>query len=550
MGYGYQERDLDKSIIDWSGLTKTISDNLVKEANRRKDLKAEIEKTQQEELQALSKYEQGLDPSANAWVMQMAQQSVDFKKQNHKLMKAGLRSVNDSNLVSQNVMDGWSDLNSSLKSYNETYKKFVEKDGKGNQFILQEMADFVDLKNKRMVYDPNTGMPFLADIDSITGEIDQNSLRPVRAFNNIQAQEFEVVDVEAETKALASDTAAVEIAINSTSSIENARLHPLYTQFRDNAVKSILSSDQKTASVLMDYLNLDPTKDPNAKSGTVQYQRIKDYDDKGLPVIENITREIGQVQMEYVNGVLTPKLTEEQKKLAEDAVIASLENKLPFKSTKKYVAPPRPPAGDAKNKNIASLIENFVSRGDFSSLQSALSEKGFVGSKAPDKDGVLRLIDASGNEYKVNTKDRNAQQVGEEIAGHVGVGKFFKDRGVKGILSKSVLDPTNSSKYNVFVTASTKFDTQTNRTNITKKLEDSMGGPLSGNEKGQEIANRIQNLVGGAANISFVPGTNNITVNGKDIQGGVDNLSLVLNAVDNLNKTQGENPLNASNRKK
>ncbi len=36
--YKYKERDLDKSMIDWSGLTKTISDNLLKEkADREKE---------------------------------------------------------------------------------------------------------------------------------------------------------------------------------------------------------------------------------------------------------------------------------------------------------------------------------------------------------------------------------------------------------------------------------------------------------------------------------------------------------------------------------
>ena len=127
MGYGYQERDLDRSVIDWSSLTKTISDNLVKEAQRRENAKFEIEKTQQEELQKLNEYEQGLDPSANKWVMDMAQQAREFKMQNYKIMKAGLRSVNDAKLVSQNVMDGWADLNGALKSYNETYKKISEK---------------------------------------------------------------------------------------------------------------------------------------------------------------------------------------------------------------------------------------------------------------------------------------------------------------------------------------------------------------------------------------------------------------------------------------
>jgi len=208
MGYGYQERDLDRSVIDWAGLTKTISDNLVKEAQRRETAKFEIEKTHREELQKLNELEQGLDPSANKWVMKMAQQAREFKMQNYKIMKAGLRSVNDAKLVSQNVMDGWADLNGALKSYNETYKKISEKGGKGNQFLLQEMANFVDLKNKKIYYDPNSGSSYFANVDPKTGKMDETSLRPVRAFNNVQAQEFEVVDVESETTKMAQNTAA------------------------------------------------------------------------------------------------------------------------------------------------------------------------------------------------------------------------------------------------------------------------------------------------------------------------------------------------------
>lgn len=356
MGYGYQERKLDKSVIDWSGLTKTISDNLVKEAKRREELKFELEKTQQEELQKLNQYEQGLDPSANKWAMEMAQQAREFKMQNYKIMKAGLRSVNDSKLVSQNVMDGWTDLNGALKSYNETYKKLNEKGGKGNQFILQEMANFVDLKNKKIYYDPNTGSPYFADVNPNTGKMDEKSLRPVRAFNNVQAQEFEVIDVEAETTKLAQNTAAWELAISSTKDLENARLNPTYQQWRDNSVKSILSSDQRTASVLMDYLNLDPTSDSNAPSGTVTYQRVKGYDKQGKPIMETVTKNIGQVQMEYVNGVLTPTLTDEQKELAKDAVVSSLENKLAFKTAQQYVAP----TGTDKLNKIPTVSDENV----------------------------------------------------------------------------------------------------------------------------------------------------------------------------------------------
>ena len=48
--YSYKDRDIDKSTIDWSGLTKTISDNLMNEKKRRENLKLEIEEKHQEQM--------------------------------------------------------------------------------------------------------------------------------------------------------------------------------------------------------------------------------------------------------------------------------------------------------------------------------------------------------------------------------------------------------------------------------------------------------------------------------------------------------------------
>jgi hypothetical protein len=318
------------------------------------------------------------------------------------------------------------------------------------------MANFVDLKNKKIYYDPNSGSSYFANVDPKTGEIDEKSLRPVRAFNNVQAQEFEVIDVEAETTKLAQNTAAWELAVSSTRDLANARLNPTYQQWRDNSVKSILSSDQRTASVLMDYLNLDPTSDPDAPSGTVTYQRVKEYDKQGKPIVETVTKNIGQVQMEYVNGVLTPRLTDEQKELAKDAVVASLENKLAFKISQQYVAPRTTSRAATTNANVASLVENFVTKGDFSALKSALSQKGFTGTVAPDANGIIKLRDSDGSLLSVNTKGKTAKEVGKEIAGFLEVGSEFEQRTISGDLNPAVLDPNNISKYETFSTKATR----------------------------------------------------------------------------------------------
>ena len=64
--YKYKEReDISKSMIDWFGITKKISDNLMKEKTRRDDLKLKIEEDQAEKLKAIDQYAKGLDPTMN-----------------------------------------------------------------------------------------------------------------------------------------------------------------------------------------------------------------------------------------------------------------------------------------------------------------------------------------------------------------------------------------------------------------------------------------------------------------------------------------------------
>ena len=161
--YKYKEREVDKTRIDWSGLTKTISDNLVAEQARRDLLKADIEQKHEEQLQKLNEYEQGTDTSMNEFALAQAQSTRDFLLQNHKLMKMGLRGVNDSKLIKQRVSDTWSTFNGAVKTYNENFKRLSELEGIGNEAVIEAMGKDLDLKNKKLYFDPNTGSGYYVD---------------------------------------------------------------------------------------------------------------------------------------------------------------------------------------------------------------------------------------------------------------------------------------------------------------------------------------------------------------------------------------------------
>ena len=222
--YKYKARDLDRTEINWSQLTKNLSDSLIAEKDRRESAKLDLETKHAEQLQKLQEFEQGTDPTANDFAMRQAQSARQFLLQNHKLMTSGFKTVDDSKLVKQRVQDTWTSLNDSLKTYNTNYKRLSELEGKGNEAVLRKLSQQLDLKNKQVYYDPNTGSGYYADVDS-KGNVDMNTLLPVKAMNTIQAQEFETFDVNAQSAAVAQNVAQWSTFISSTQDLKDARLN-------------------------------------------------------------------------------------------------------------------------------------------------------------------------------------------------------------------------------------------------------------------------------------------------------------------------------------
>lgn len=354
--YGYKERDLDKSIIDWAGITKTISDDILTEKTRRDELKFTLEKTQQEQLNKLNDYEQGLDKSANMFAMQEAQNHRDFLMENHRLMKSGLISVNDSKITKQNVSDTWTNINGALKGHQEAYKKLTEAGGLGNLALAEDMSQMLDFKDKK-IYLSAKGEGFFAKVDPKTGEMDMKSLQPVKSVLNTQLQQWDTIDVQ---ESVVKDAAGADqwvISPTSTKTVDDVRNNPAYKVWKENKIKAALTTDRISSSVLMDYLNYDYTTDESeADADTI------------LMVRDN-------------NGVLQPKLTEEQTKKAKEAYGNALEMALGHKTTKQYVAPRTTPAATiGANESADSLydLSTRLAQGDsvaISQLKNQLYKK-------------------------------------------------------------------------------------------------------------------------------------------------------------------------------
>jgi len=427
--YKYKPREVDRTVIDWATLTKNLSDGLIAEKERRESAKMELETKHAEQLQKLQEYEQGIDPTANDFAMKQAQNARQFLLQNHKLMTSGFKSVDDSKLVKQRVQDTWTNINNSLKTYNDNYKRLSEKDGKGNEAYLKAISNQLQLKNKQIYYDPNTGSGYYADVDK-NGNIDMNSLLPVKAMNTIQHQEFETFDVNAQSAAVAQNVAQWKTFITSTQDLTDSRLNPNYQQWIDNQAKSALSNDEKKASILMDYLGIEYDVDGKPSQRTVTYQRVKEYKEDGSMVMEDVTVNIGDVEMTLnkQTGKLEPKLTPEQAKLAEDAYKNAIEIQIGREASKQYVAPKTPSAGVTAAKQTAQLIDQFVRDGSVASLEAALRNDpslGITGTRLDASTNTL-YVTKNGTEEPVDL-NQNAADIGIALAGIVGIGPSYNN---------------------------------------------------------------------------------------------------------------------------
>jgi hypothetical protein len=140
--YGYKEReDPTKSMIDWSGITKEITDGLYAESKRREEEKFTLDQNYIKQLNDLNEYSQGLDPTVNQAMLGYVQNYRDYLMQNHKMMKQGVITVNDSKIAKQGSLDSFNNLNNVIKGVNGKLAELQKAGGELNDDQMKSLAE-------------------------------------------------------------------------------------------------------------------------------------------------------------------------------------------------------------------------------------------------------------------------------------------------------------------------------------------------------------------------------------------------------------------------
>jgi hypothetical protein len=419
--FGYKPKDLDKSYIDWSGVTKSISDEITKTLSSRQQQRNKLEEDHLKQLQTLNEFEQTMDPSINNFILKGSQSSRDFLTQIHKQMKSGVISVDQAKLINQNLMDNYSGLNTAIQTLGENMQTLSETEGKGNQAVLDAIRGVLDFKNNVQTIDPETGEIFLAKRKE-DGSLDTSNAIPYRGLAGVVGQKFDFVDVESTTDKIADSAGTWKQIFASGASIEDPKKNPEYNSWIENTITSNLNTDEKLASVLMDYKGMDYT----------------------------MSGEEGKIQVEFdkSTGRLKPQLTDAQREEAKQAFRDSIEGKIGV--VKKSAPEQKPTESERSMQDLTSSIDQFVASGNPTYLNYVLKKARYIGSEKTDKGLFLLKPDGGKTKVDINT-GMSAEQVGRELATKIGIQGYDKYSELKGGESSDAI--FSNEIYSTFETA-------------------------------------------------------------------------------------------------
>ena len=500
--YGFQkEKNIDKSIIDWSSITKKISDDLISTGEDRQKQRNELEDTQVENINTIKNYVTGEDTDMNSFVLEQSQSTRGFLSAIHKQMTSGKISVDKAKRIKQRVMNSWGSVSEASKTFQENAKRLGNSKGKANEALLNIMGLNADLNNKQIYHDPETGEGYYVDVDKKTGEVDLSTAKPISAINNVQRKTKQYVDVLAETAAIAKRAPKIKLAISGTTDINYAIQSKSYQDYLVNATNANLSDDERMVSVGLDFLDMEYTVDGEGSSDTtISYDKVTGYNSDGTPIYKKEQVSIGKIDFNSSTG--EANLTPKQRQVIKDGYMNTIIAQLPRETSEQYVDPrsTKPTPTENAIANSVNLINRYVYDGDVDALQSALTSlenSPYVSVTKPDENGVIQLNKSDGTYDELKTKDRGAFAAGEQLAGFLGIAGEYKGRkGVEDLLNPNVsttpsaaftqrysLNPSQQKEFTTLLEGSTNaFDriippTETDIRQAATKAADALGIP-------------------------------------------------------------------------
>lgn len=384
-------------IVDWGKLSRGFSETLAAQEDVRIAKRKEIDDQTSEALKSMQNYSVGNNANINSVITSGSDAFTTLLKQQYDLVKKGQADPRQFQLLLKNSQDSFSYLKKVGETWSQRAEELQKRTNEGvNSNIEIEKAKLdaglEQFQNVRIM--PNTdGQMYIYRTNqdgSINKDIPPTS---VSSLLNPSNTKIDKVDVAKETAPVA-QTVKDYITRTGSKTLGEFTNNPAgkksWDDFSSGAANTITATPIKTASVLVDGMGY--------KIAWTEEQAKADPK---------------AVYMKMVNGVMTPQITDIQKKAAEDHIKQVLESQIVFEQKQQYKPetynPPQETEASAKarkEKQDAALnyglYVDLASGGDTgeaarNAINNSLSGNQITKIDRNNKEMVVTVQDADGN---------------------------------------------------------------------------------------------------------------------------------------------------------
>ena len=316
--YGYKRGDDDK-IVDWSSVTKSLTDRLDEVEAKRAANRERIEGEIADASQKIGDVPMGNYENMNSFMIQTSTDMAENLRVNSALLRAGKMKSSEFAKFRQNSLDAIGQYKKIAENYNSLRDKGVARLNEGKSgwqeaYELERLEKLADLTRTVSVQDPITGTMFNAPIGE-DGRPDMSQAESTLYLANMPFVEMDKFDMNAQldptVEKYGKNVEVIKsLGVNTKSSIK------IRKDFEDSVNTFVGSFDSRQlASVLGDFIGgyKGTTDEDLAKSKPEEYILIgRDGSNGNFP---------------------TYKLTPEQETKAREAIKEQLYMKLDYVET-------------------------------------------------------------------------------------------------------------------------------------------------------------------------------------------------------------------------
>ena len=361
--FGYVPPD---NTLDWAKLTGGLVDTITGISEERAKQKEELDQININNQRIVSTVDSYSDQTLNGFVQSAA---VDARSiigewsrqlKNREITAAEYKSRNN------NLMTNWAAVGTTAKTFNAKIQEALKRgelDENGNVIASGEelwkigkLAEFGDLKNKKVFIDPQTGNLMTGVLDPATGQVDPSTLVTGVAMNNIENIQSNKVNLNqlVQNKVKNWGDFTKEEGMTTTS---GKGLNPKLAKAKASLIGAIMNNPSSIASVLDDNTDYEigyysGNSERNALINNMiklenETRRDMDQDPMTEEESKKYIDENSWMMIQMArdgNGIMRPVLTTEQIEKARETIMDEIDIQLGQKITQDE--PPKPLAGD------------------------------------------------------------------------------------------------------------------------------------------------------------------------------------------------------------